>query len=185
MPDPDDRVAEALTALEQLYREVDREAEALSRKHAARLQCRRGCSDCCIDGITVFEIEAQRIRDRHADLLEVGRPNPAGVCAFLDDRGACRIYPSRPYVCRTQGLPLRWFADDDEVDRVEYRDICALNDLREELLETLPAEACWSVGHYEGRLGDLQLSFGGNPPRRVALRDLFARPDDRDPAALP
>ena len=126
----------------------------------------------------MFEIEAERIRDRHAGLLKVGWPSPRGACAFLDDHGACRIYESRPYVCRTQGLPLRWIEDDDAAVRVEYRDICPLNDVREEPLETLPPEACWSVGHYEGRLRDLQLSYGGDPPRRIPLRDLFVRPDD-------
>jgi Fe-S-cluster containining protein len=180
VPDLEHRITEALAALEHLHREVDREAEELSRLHAARLRCRWGCSRCCIDGITVFEIEAEHIRDRHAGLLEAGRANREGACAFLDDHGACRIYESRPYVCRTQGLPLRWFSDDVEAERVEYRDICALNELREEPVETLPAEACWSVGHYEGRLRDLQLSLGGDPPRRIALRDLFVQHDDDD-----
>jgi len=126
----------------------------------------------------VFEIEAERIRDRHAGLLEVGGPSPEGACAFLDAHGACRIYESRPYVCRTQGLPLRWFPDDGGAERVEYRDICALNEAGDEPLETLPAEACWSIGQYEGRLRELQLSFGGDPPKRIPLRDLFVQPDD-------
>ena len=35
-------------------------------------------------------------------------PHPPGACAMLDADGACRVYAARPYVCRTQGLPLRW-----------------------------------------------------------------------------
>ena len=45
-----------------IHAEVDRRAEALAELHRDRLQCRRGCHDCCVDGLTVFEVEAERIR---------------------------------------------------------------------------------------------------------------------------
>ncbi|MBK7707050.1 MAG: hypothetical protein IPJ30_15135 [Acidobacteria bacterium] len=53
-------------------------------------------------------------------------PHTRGACAFLD-QDACRIYPDRPYVHRTQGLPLRWIEDDLE-EAFKYRDICPLNE---------------------------------------------------------
>lgn len=156
-------------ALRVLHREIDREAGALAQRHAARLQCRRGCSSCCVDDLTVFEIEAERIRSRNGPLLRGESPHPPGACAFLDGDGGCRIYDDRPYVCRTQGLPLRWTEDE-----LEYRDICPLNDETGAPLESLPVEFCWTLGPYEGRLASLEQKRGGEM-KRVALRSLFQR----------
>lgn len=157
--------------LRLLHEEIDREARRLSEVHADRLRCRRGCAGCCVDGITVFEVEAERIRSRHAALLERGSPHPPGACAFLDGQGSCRIYEDRPYVCRTQGLPLRWLEDSDDGSRVEYRDICELNEGAPPL-EEIPTGDCWTIGPIEGRLARLQRDAGGEL-RRVSLRGLF------------
>lgn len=155
-----------------LHDEVDRGAKKLHVLHAARLHCQRGCSSCCVDDITVFEVEAARIRDHHALLLAEGIPHAEGACAFLDPDGACRVYEERPYVCRTQGLPLRWVEDD-----VEFRDICPLNESADETdaLELLPSDACWTLGPAEERLSTLELA-SGVPRERVPLRSMFARP---------
>jgi len=177
--DDEDHGDEFLDELERLHAEVDRRAAELVREHAARLQCRRGCASCCVDGISVFAIEAERIRRRNPGLLARGPTHPPGACAFLDDEGACRVYDDRPYVCRTQGLPLSWFEDKDG-GRVEFRDICPLNEAGAEPIETLPTESCWTIGPVESRLAHLQVRSAGSPPRRVRLRDLFAteRPAD-------
>ncbi len=158
--------------LSLLHREVDEAAASLERLHAERLQCRRGCHDCCVDGITVFEVEAERIRRNHRSLLDEGVPHPEGACAFLDEQGACRIYADRPYVCRTQGLPLRWF-DEQGGETVELRDICPLNE-QGPPIEELPAEACWTLGPFESRLAELEQERD-RAMKRVPLRELFAR----------
>ena len=166
---------EILNAVDLLHRTVDLQARMLSRQHADRLQCRMGCSGCCKDDLTVFEVEAALIQARHADVLAQA-PHPEGACAFLDEAGACRIYADRPYVCRTQGLPLRWIeqslADDGVMEVFEYRDICHLND-SDPPIETLDGEAFWTIGPTEEQLVDLQERHG--PPKRVALRSLFAK----------
>ena len=167
----------ALAALEELHGEVERRATALAARHEARIRCRLGCHDCCADGLTVFDIEAERIRRRHPALLSEGRPHLPGKCALLDERGGCRVYDVRPYVCRTQGLPLRWLEPDDAGGALEYRDICPLNDEGGPALETLPAKDCWEIGPSETRLATLQAAWQGEPVgaglRRVALRALF------------
>ena len=33
-------------------------------------------------------------------------------CSFLDEEGGCQIYPFRPIICRTHGLPLVYRHDD-------------------------------------------------------------------------
>lgn len=162
----------ALAQLAMLHAEVDAAVERLVRLHGTALRCGPQCADCCMDGVTVFEVEAALIRREHAELLRAGVPHPAGACAFLDEQGACRIYAQRPYVCRTQGLPLRWLDEGPDGQLVEYRDICALN---EEALSvtTLEPEACWTIGPVEESLCSVQLRWSGEHLRRVALRALF------------
>ncbi|MDA1266415.1 MAG: YkgJ family cysteine cluster protein [Planctomycetota bacterium] len=170
---------EAFEALLELHGEVDREAARLTTRHAERLECRRGCSACCIDELTVFEVEAERIR-RHAAAILDAPPGPAGGCAFLDAGGACRVYADRPYVCRTQGLPLAWFEEGPDDDIVQRRTICELND-EGEPLESLDKDEVWLLGPNELGLQRLQQAFGGDQAR-VALRDLFSTQNAPPPA---
>lgn len=159
-------------AIAALHHAVDAAVAPLESLHRERLQCRRGCAACCVDDITVFEVEAARIQEHHGDLLREGKAGPVGGCAFLDEQGACRIYAVRPYVCRTQGLPLRWL-DVDTSPPTEWRDICTLNEAGAPL-EFLDAEACWLLGPFEGQLAMLQARRDGGVLRRVALRELFS-----------
>lgn len=159
------------TRLEQLHEDIDRRASEIAGRNPGRLQCRRGCSGCCVDGLTVFEVEAARIVAAHGHWLGEASPHPSGACAFLDAEGACRIYADRPYVCRTQGLPLRWFDSDGDAV-VEVRDICELN-VAGPALEDLPESACWEIGPTESTLAGLQHESDGGAGRRVSLRSLF------------
>lgn len=159
--------------LAKIYQAADRESERLGHIHEHRLKCGRGCSGCCTDGISVFEIEAAYLREQYANWLPVAVPHPPGACAFLDEQGACRVYAHRPYVCRTQGLPLRWLAAPEEgMPAVEYRDICPLNE-EGEPIESLPAAHCLSTEPFEQALAALQFSADQGQMRRVELRELF------------
>jgi Fe-S-cluster containining protein len=157
-----------ITGLDELHAQVDTRATALAEWHGERLTCRRGCSDCCVDDLTVFEVEAEKIRRGAAVLLATGQPHAIGRCAFLGAEGECRIYDLRPYVCRTQGLPLRWLDHEAEA---EYRDICPKNEAGQPL-EELAAEECWTLGDVEEQLNELQ-GRAGRALTRVRLRDLF------------
>lgn len=158
--------------LKELYDAADARVRLLESVHAARINCRKGCSSCCVDGISVFDVEARNIRARHAELLSDSPPHPSGACAFLDQEGACRIYEDRPYVCRTQGIPLRWVEYTDS-DTVEYRDICPLNEEGGKPVEQLDPEDCLTIGEFEGRLAELQKLSGDGEMLRVSLRSLF------------
>ncbi len=163
----------AIAAVAALHAEVDAKARDLGDQHRARLRCARGCSACCVDDLTVFEVEAERIRAAHPELLARESPGPRGACAFLDAEGACRIYAERPYVCRTQGLPLRWLEEEEDGGEiVERRDICELN-LEGPPLETLPEPSLWTLGPWEQRLAALQHERDDGEGRRIALRALF------------
>lgn len=167
----------ALESIRSFHQDVDRAVAGVTARLPFRLACGRGCSDCCQDGLTVFPVEAERIRAEAADLLAAAEPAPAGRCAFLDEEGACRIYACRPYVCRTQGLPLAWEAGPGETDR----DLCPLSHdpLAEaglRLADLDPAQ-CWRLGPFEASLAGLQAGLSGfaDPLPRVALRSLFDR----------
>jgi len=162
---------ELLDELAALHARVDDAAAQLSAIHRERMVCRRGCMGCCVDELTVFDLEAERIRRAASELLASGTPHPPGRCAFLDGEGACRVYEARPYVCRTQGLPLRWI---DEDAAAEYRDICELND-EGAPIETLGESACWTIGPFESELASLARSWDGGAMRRVPLRGLFSK----------
>lgn len=168
-------IVSQLDDIEALHGEIDRLAAQLAAHHADRLRCERGCSGCCVDDITVFEVEAELIRARHPEVLK-SAPHAPGACAFLDDEGSCRVYASRPYVCRTQGLPLRWVeqAQDESGAWVEHRDICELNEPGPLITDLRPGE-CWTIGPAETKLYALQKQRG--EVKRVALRALF---DDRE-----
>ena len=174
---------EIIDWVERLHATVDELVRPLALAHGARLRCRSGCNDCCSDGLTVFAIEAAVIARRHGELLAAGAPHDEGACAFLDESGACRIYESRPYVCRTQGYPLRWLEEDeDDGGAVEIRDVCPLNVDGGPPLEELAADECWTLGPIEERLGARQTSIDGDVGERVALRSLFtarATPGER------
>lgn len=159
-------------SLAELYLECDLKTGELFTIHKHRLFCRPGCTQCCIDGITVFEVEARNIRERAADLLSTGNPAPVGICAFLGEEGTCRIYSHRPYVCRTQGLPLRWLEESGSKEVVQMRDICPKNE-NGPALESIPGHLCWTIGPFELRLAALQALLSGSEMRRVPLRSLF------------
>lgn len=168
---------DALAELKRFYNEVDQQASRVSRCHGTRLKCQIGCTQCCVDGLTVFEVEAQNIRSQNAILLREQNPNPEGACAFLGEGGSCRIYADRPYMCRTQGLPIRWIEEIDSGEVVELRDICPLND-EGTPIEELPEAQCWTIGPSEIRLAVIQEAFAGGETRRVLLRSLFSLTDE-------
>ena len=163
-----------LNQLRVLHSTIDGRVKVLEEEHQDFMRCKRGCSDCCQDDLTVFSIEAQRIEDflsesAHRQDFTI---HPAGSCAFLHPtHKTCQVYEVRPYVCRTQGLPLRFIEETDD-GLAEFRDICPLNDDPENPIEELPAESCWEIGPTEGELWQLAKAMTDSDPikERIGLR---------------
>lgn len=98
-------------------------------------------------------------------------PSPAGMCAFLNEEGACRIYHSRPFVCRTHGIPIAYLQKDDEGE-FELRDICPLNE-KGEPIENLTEDYIFQNQSWEEKLALLQLLADKGEMERIPLRGLF------------
>ena len=131
LPAPNDRDEEAAALHEYavLRQRVDAFFAAVAARHPTALRCQAGCHGCCQAGLSVCAIEAaaicahlralprvevehlraQAVRRLHH--TKAARPaEPAASCVFLRDDGHCAIYPVRPLVCRSQGLPLSYSA---------------------------------------------------------------------------
>jgi Fe-S-cluster containining protein len=83
-------------------------------QHGSAMRCRLGCTHCCQQELTVLPLEALAVvaalealpgTERAAVAQRANRPGPP--CAWLDGE-RCAIYASRPLICRTHGLPVRY-----------------------------------------------------------------------------
>jgi hypothetical protein len=108
-----------------LRKKVDAFSDDVMHRRAADLACRSGCAGCCHVELSVNAVEAAAIRDYLSQLSAADRaalrqalsaiapPSPGAPprCAMLRDDDTCAIYPARPLVCRSQGLPLLYPAE--------------------------------------------------------------------------
>ena len=92
---------------DRLIEDLERQIARLRHILGARLHCRPGCADCC-QPFSVFALEAAVIAGEVKGLVLSPAPD---ACVFLRD-DLCRIYPFRPLICRSQGLPLA-YADEE------------------------------------------------------------------------
>ena len=102
--------------------------DKVQEKYSSQMECKSGCSKCCFTDISVFEVESELIStwfnqlsdSTKNELVELWKTKPAaGACSFLyEDK--CSIYPVRPIICRTQGLPLHLSSEN-------VLDFCPLN----------------------------------------------------------
>jgi Fe-S-cluster containining protein len=69
--------------------------------------------------LTVWPVEFYAILEA---MKAAKRPKPQlnadKACGYLDQEGGCQIYPFRPIICRTHGLPLVYW--HEESDPPEY-----------------------------------------------------------------
>lgn len=144
-----------VTAYPQFLTHINDLSERLHTHYARHLVCRAGCSGCCHHHLSVFKVEAdavaeaiialpdeiqQRVTQQAQQVAADEAEGLAVACPLLvDDR--CSIYAARPVICRTQGLPLLFTAEDgaSEVDfcPLNFTATDALDDLTEDKLVAL------------------------------------------------
>jgi Fe-S-cluster containining protein len=97
-------------------------------KYSEQMECKSGCAKCCYTDISVFEVEADLVREwfnqqdelRKNELIEIWKTKTNdGACSFLYEE-KCSIYEVRPIICRTQGAPL-FLSNENALD------FCPLN----------------------------------------------------------
>ena len=102
----------------ELVGRVDAFVARVGARHASELRCGPGCDGCCRTRLTITAVEADAIASWAASeppavgaALAAGGRAPVDAaavrCAALDGAGRCRIYPVRPLVCRSHGVPIR------------------------------------------------------------------------------
>lgn len=129
------------------------------KKHELNMQCAKGCAQCCRVQLSVFLVEAQRIFDWWQQLQQDDRQNLSGIwnsqpidvpsseklskkCFFLFNE-VCSVYPVRPIICRSQGLPLQMkraqTESEDNSTTIELS-VCELNFVND---YSLPGQSEW------------------------------------------
>lgn len=117
----------AFSLYDKLMAPIDRVWASFRQNYRDHISCRPGCSSCCEKGITFFPLEvywaAHNIgNDRPlASRLAGLKLSQDSACGFLLDE-KCAIYPYRPMLCRTFGLPVMYM----EGSRYLF-DICCKN----------------------------------------------------------
>jgi len=102
--------------------------DKIQSKYPQQMECKSGCAKCCYTDISVFDVEADLVREwfkllddsQRNDLINLWKTkNNEGACSFLYDE-KCSIYAVRPIICRTQGAPL-FLSNENALD------FCPLN----------------------------------------------------------
>lgn len=105
----------SLERLGQLAAKVDAFFARVETRHGAQMECRSGCHDCCLPGLSFTGVEARALREALAQLpgpLRArlkARASAAALdrCVLLDEHGRCCAYHARPMICRSHGVPVR------------------------------------------------------------------------------
>jgi Fe-S-cluster containining protein len=125
---PDSLVAR-LGNYRDLVSRVDEMCRRIEESLRPEITCTRGCDGCCRH-LSLFPVEAMALAEELRKLPppEVDRIRvraraslPDGPCPLLEQH-CCLLYPARPLICRTHGLPL--LVNRGEERRVDH---CPLN----------------------------------------------------------
>ena len=93
---------------------VDLKVEFLENEHKKHITCSKGCDMCCID-YSIFPVEYYSILyELLSNKTETTNENSENdKCVFLKNH-SCIIYSSRPFICRTHGIPLLYTDEEGE-----------------------------------------------------------------------
>lgn len=169
--------------LKQLHEKIRDFSEKAEITHKGHIQCKSGCYRCCLVDLSVFEVEANFIRnwfhrlsiEEKNELKNRWKNNKtiqeenfhgqaASPCKFLV-KGNCSVYEARPVICRTQGLPLLFKNDDSFLF-----DSCPLN-----FTDSRPiSKDCLNLDQLNLMLAQIEnLDAAGKSRPRVVLTQLI------------
>lgn len=106
----------------EIRNEITSQCDDLHVEHFSNTQCRKGCSECCMN-FSILPVEFFSIMSSlHNDPPKLNTSNP-DKCLFLVD-DVCQIYAHRPSICRSHGLPI---LNMDEAGENMELSFCPLN----------------------------------------------------------
>lgn len=157
---------------------VDRFYGESAAFYADALTCAKGCSGCCRH-FGLFPVEAVHVRLALDDLDQktvedvvrkalVRLDDPEGACPLLQE-DLCLLYPVRPVICRTHGLPV--LVRSEEGSRV---DVCPLNftsDIKPDSRYILDLDQLNTTLFSINDLFLKQAFDGGDAPERLLLAE--------------
>ena len=166
----------AIQQYRQLRDAIDQKATALKKVHSMHMECAKGCCGCCMN-LSVWPVEFYSIVEE-MKCFEWDKPqfNEVAACGYLKD-GLCSIYPFRPIICRTHGLPLVYW--HDETDPPGYGVMfCEKNFQGEDEIDFAP-ENTLNMDEVNEKLARLNIAFieenqdlSTEPTTRIELQKL-------------
>lgn len=146
--------------------------------HRDSLQCGPGCINCC-QSFSLLPMEASLILQqlRNTDqyiikdlYLKAGQKEES--CPLLAN-DLCTIYPHRPIICRTHGLPLGYVDPDQKTIEVSA---CTVNFSKEHPFE---ASDLFFMDKINATLQQLNIQYATlksiDPLSRISIKDLLGR----------
>jgi uncharacterized protein len=108
------KVSEIIARYQEILNLVDQTAKALQDEFQPYMQCKKGCSSCCISTFKIRYIEALPLLNATAGLpteiqaeifrkIEAPTEEEKKVCPLLIN-GSCSVYQARPLMCRAYGV---------------------------------------------------------------------------------
>lgn len=160
----------------KLRQQTDQLTAGLEKVHSGRMVCKKGCCHCCTN-LTVFPVEFFSILE---EMKKAGWTkltfDAARACGYLNEQGACEIYPYRPLICRTQGLPLAFYDDDAQGYSVTF---CQQNFTKDADKLEFNADSTLNLDQMNDKLFEIHLQFLAEHPEmnlnstsRIELKQL-------------
>lgn len=176
-----------MSLYQQLVQQVDEQTAQLNARYQPYLNCGAGCSGCCHHHLSVFAVEAEalaqaiqalpeatqtRIRQQAMEVQDREAKGEEVVCPLLVDN-LCSVYEARPLICRTQGLPLLYEADDG----AQEIDFCPLNFASDEAIAELSDKHLVPLDLLNLKLAMANMSYcqatgNAEPHLRIKIADL-------------
>ncbi len=116
-----------IDAIEQYYKlieQIDKISENLIASHQPHIKCVAGCYGCCTN-LSVFPLEFYAIKQKIDENKLILTKNNLENCFFLQNK-LCQIYPFRPLICRSHGLPIVYAPDETKPQELSVS-FCQLN----------------------------------------------------------
>ncbi len=171
---------------QNLQLETDQITSQLTERYQPYLQCGAGCSGCCQHHLSLFPVEAAnvknaiqnlspekqaQVRAQAQEVIAKEIHSESVTCPLLIEDN-CSVYEARPIICRTQGLPLLYEAEDGEHEI----DFCPLNFNSDEAIAALDEAHVVPLDPINLKLAIVNIEFcrerAIDPNHRIKIADL-------------